>query len=343
MLDGIYQSLICFFFAYLEFAPATFVSSSGQDLGDSRRIGAYAGIPAVIVVNTYILMNTYRWDWLMVLLVTISILLIFFWTGVYSAFTSSDEFYKAAPEIFAQASFWVTIVLTCIVCLLPRFAAKSIQKIYYPYDVDIIREQVRQGKFSHLDAPDGAASLDSDSKGSSAGSSATASPRKHFQQSSVDEDQRPIYPPSVSATVATARNTQSQHGSDGTDYTRNRTSDYETGMSVYETDTQHPNYEPSSAYATPFEYPQSQSRTSMDLSRPSFDRPRISVDRARPSFDRLRSSMDRIRPSFEQASLSTNDFTTGALLTRIESSHSFGDRRQQNNTDGSGRSFPLVK
>lgn len=341
MLDGIYQSVICFFFAYLEFAPATFASESGQDLGDSRRIGAYAGVPAVIVVNAYILMNTYRWDWLMVLLVTISILLIFFWTGVYSAFTSSDEFYNAAPEIFAQASFWATITLSTVVCLLPRFAAKSIQKVYYPYDVDIIREQIRQGKFKNLDGPDGATTFDSDSKESSAGSSNTPSPRKHFHQPSVDEDQRPIYPPSVAATATTTRNLHSQQGSDGTDYTRNRVSDYETGMSVYETDTPHPNYDPSSEYATPYE--QFPPRTSVDQSRFSVDRPRISIDRVRPSFDRLRSSMDQIRPSFEQASLQTNDFTSAALLTRVESSHSGVDRRQHNNTDGSGRSFPLVR
>lgn len=341
MLDGSYQSVICFFFAYLNFRPATFVTESGQDIGDSRRIGVYAGIPAVIAANTYILMNTYRWDWLIVLLVSISILLVFFWTGVYSAFTASQEFYHAAPEVFAQATFWATMFLSVVACLLPRFAAKTIQKIYYPRDIDVIREQVRQGKFDYLDQEEGKP-FDSDSKGSSAGSSHLASPRKHFHQTSLDEDQRPIYASSVAATtITTARVAHSQHSSDGTDYTRNHTSDYETPVTAY--DMEHPNYDPTSAYATPFEFPQSQSRTSYDMSRTSMDRPRISIDRPRPSFDRLRSSMDRIRPSFEKASLSTNDFTSAALLTRVESSNSGAMRREQNNTESSGRSFPLVK
>jgi phospholipid-translocating ATPase len=42
-----------------------------------------------------------------------------------------------------------------------------------------------------------------------------------------------------------------------------------------------------------------------------------STDRMRRSFDRTRMSMDRVRPSFE----ATDDFTSAAMLTRMESSH----------------------
>jgi len=45
---------------------------------------------------------------------------------------------------------------------------------------------------------------------------------------------------------------------------------------------------------------------------------RPSIDRARPSYDRIRMSMDRVRPSLE----ASNDFTSAARLSRIESSHS---------------------
>lgn len=341
MLDGIYQSVICFFFAYLVFAPATFATKSGQDLGDARRIGAYAGIPAVIVVNTYILMNTYRWDWLMVLLVAISILLIFFWTGVYSAFTASEFFYHAAPELFAQASFWATIFLSSIACLLPRFAAKSIQKIYFPRDIDIIREQVRQGKFKYLEDPDGKKpSSDVDSKGSSSGYSVSS--------------------PLAGTAASTLRNSGQVHlqnGSDATDYTHNRTLEYETGprVTAFESDSPNPNYDPTSHYATRFEYSNtpatSYDRPSADPGRSSMDKAglRLSIDRPRPSFDRLRSSMDRIRPSFEQASVKNMDFTSAAMLSRVESSHMSGSglRHRQDVDDdillGSGRIFPLKR
>lgn len=279
MLDGLYQSVICFFMAYCLFLPGNFVTDNGLNIDDRERFGAYIAPAAVIAINTYILLNTYRWDWLMLLLVSVSILLVWFWTGVFSSFSSSEYFYKAAAEVFAQPTFWAVTGLSVILSLMPRFCIKVVQKVYFPYDVDIVREQVRQGKFVYLDAAD--SPEDSASKGSTT-SSDIAKPSKHTYYPSVDEDQRPIYPPSVAAT-ATTHNARSHTGSDGTDYTRHRAS-----------------IEPPT--------------------RPSMDRPR-------PSFDRMRASMDRIRPSFEQS----NDFTSAALLTRMESSHSFGPIRSRRN------------
>lgn len=284
MADGLYQSVIIFFMAYCLFDSGTFVTSSGQNIDDRERFGVYVAPAAVVAINVYILINTYRWDWLMVLLVTISILLVWFWTGVYSSFTSSDYFYKAAAQIFAQATFWAVTCLSVVIALLPRFAIKAVQKVYFPYDVDIIREQVRQGKFDYLDKSD--ERMDAMSKdGSSASSSEITKPSKHIHYPSIDEDQRPIYPPSVAPTNTT-HNPRSQNGSDGTDFTRHRGSMDQLG-------------------------------------------PRVSVDRPRPSFDRLRTSCDRVRPSFE----ASNDFTSAALLTRLESSQSFGPLRSRRNED----------
>jgi phospholipid-translocating ATPase len=264
--------------AYLAFRPASSVTSNGLNIDDRERFGVYIGIAAVICINTYILLNTYRWDWLMCLLVAISVLLVWFWTGVYSAFVSSDYFFKAAAQCFGQATFWAVTSLSVILALLPRFFIKFVQKVYFPYDIDIVREQVRQGKFDYLDQKGGGDAVLNES---STTSSDVAMPSKHFHYPSVDEDQRPIYPPSVAPT-ATTRNLRSQNGSDGTEYTRHRRSLEQPAV-----------------------------RQSIDHSRPS-------IDRARPSFDRMRASMDRIRPSYEQS----NDFTSAALLTRLESSQS---------------------
>ena len=278
MLDGVYQSLICFFMAYLLFKPATFVTSTGLNLNDRERMGVYVACATIVVVNVYVLLNTYRWDWLMLLLVALSILLIWFWTGVYTAFSSSDWFYKAAPEVYGQLTFWALSLLTVAICLLPRFTAKAIQKIYLPRDVDIIREQVRQGKFKYLDNYD---AYVPPSKVSSTASSDVSKPLEPAGKHPGDmaDDERPIYPPSMSAT-ATTYNPRSQNGSDGTEYTDHRQS----------------------------------------LERPT----RPSLERPRPSFDRMRASIDRIRPSYE----TSKDFTTAALLTRMESSHSQAQSRQ---------------
>ena len=258
--------------AYLVFRPANFVTTNGLDINDQKRVGVYVASATIAVVNLYILLNTYRWDWLMVLLVAVSILLIWTWTGIYTAFTASAYFYKAAPQVYGQLTFWLQTLLTVSICLLPRFAIKTFQKLYLPYDVDIVREQIRQGKFDYLDQYEAYVPPKTISSPSS---SDFSQPLKPGQRGStiLADDERPIYPPSVAAT-GTTHNPRSQNGSDGTDYTGPRQS---------------------------LEQP----------SRPSLDRPR-------PSFDRMRTSMDRIRPSYE----ASNDFTSAALLTRMESSHS---------------------
>lgn len=281
MIDGLYQSVIVFYVTYLLIRPAHFVTKSGHQVDDTAQMGVYIACAAIVVVNLYFLLNIYRWDWLILLIIAISILLIWFWTGVYSQSLASLDFYKSANHVFGQLSFWAVILLTTIACLLPRFTAKSFQKIFLPRDVDIIREQIRQGKFKHLDRPDHPDAEKSPTEVVSPVSSDTKNPARSSRDMEIAEDQRPIYPPSVTAT-ATTYNPHSHNGSDGTEYTGHRES----------------------------------------LER----RTRLSLDRPRPSFDHVRSSMDRMRPSFE----ASNDITSAAMLTRMESSQCYTRTRRVN-------------
>lgn len=282
MVDGVYQSLVVFFIPYFLFMPGNFVTENGLDVSDRLRLGAYILHPAVFVINFYVLMNTYQWDWIMLLVISLSDLFVFFWTGVYSSFESSVYFYGAAKQIYGEATFWAIFFLVPIICLFPRFAIKAAQKVYFPYDVDIIREQERLGLYKHLKTKpldgdgDGDGTASQDTKiGMSESSEGSRKDKGHQPYGSIDEDLRPIYPPST-MTRATTHHQHSQNGSDSTNYTVNR----------------------------------------MSLEVPMAVRP--SMDRARPSYDRIRASMDRVRPSFE----ASNDFTTAARLSRIESSQS---------------------
>lgn len=286
MIDGIYQSVICFFMTYLLFHTGGFASSSGRDLNSRELMGVYVGCSAIAVVNTYVLMNQYRWDWLFVLVTSISILMIWLWTGIYSAFTSSGAFYQSAEHVYGALSFWATTLLTVMVCLIPRFSAKVIQKLYFPRDVDIVREQVRLGEFKHL--YDGSEDLVVSQASSTTSSDIIKpSPQSIYVQ---DDDRRPIYPPSVAPTAATAGKRASGNGSNGSDG-----SGY-TGGAGTGTFTPH--------------------RYSMDTSRP-----RPSMDRGRPSMDRVRMSLDVHRPARASFEI-TSDFTSAAMLARMESSNS---------------------
>ena len=300
MLDGIYQSVMCFFITYLVFQPGLFATGNGRDVESRLHMGVFMAHAAVVTVNVYILLNTYRWDWLMLTLSAFSVLLIWFWTGVYTSSTYAGPFYGAGAQSYGQLSFWAILLLTTIICLVPRFTVKSFQKIYRPMDVDIIREQVRQGRFKDLDdlPPDtsGAKLIDQAVVSSEEASDTSAKPAKSAEQKprNRDDDTRPIYPPS------TAPNSTIHHGSangsDSTDATGwRRSADRNTRP------------------FTPMHEIHSRSTSLAEL-----DRPRPSFDRPRPSFDRVRSSMDIIRPSFE----ASQDLTTANRLMRVESSHS---------------------
>jgi phospholipid-translocating ATPase len=278
MIDGVYQSLVAFYFVYELFASGTFATASGLDLAEYRRMGIYAATAAVCAANIYVLYNSYRWDWLMLLIIVISTLLVWFWTGVYTSFTSSGQFYKAAAEVYGNVNFWAYLLVAVIACLLPRFIFKFVQKTYFPLDVDIIREQVKQGKFDYLKENTSYLPPPPDKAVPQQPPADVDAPKHKASNAEVpeEEDLRPIYPPSVAPT-ATTHNPRSQNGSNSTDYTYRR---------------------------------------SMEGLPPAT---RVSTEyRVRPSFDRARMSMDRVRPSFE----ASNDFTSAAMLTRMESAHS---------------------
>lgn len=279
MADGLYQSIICYFMPYMLYQAANFATETGQDISDRSRMGVLVATCAVLASNIYIMMNTYRWDWFTCLINAISSLLIFFWTGIYSSFTSSGQFYKSAAEVYGALSFWVVLLVTVMISLLPRFAYNSFQKVFFPLDVDIIREQVTLGKFKHLEkfedyVPPKAAetATTSDQSATSSELAKPIQPMVTTQDSGIPDDERPFYPPSVSvAHHANGHNPRSQNGSNGTNYT-----------------------------ASLDQYPRPQS-----------------VDYVRRSHDRTRHSFERARQSFEASS----DFTSAAMLHRMESSH----------------------
>ncbi|KAK5954495.1 phospholipid transporting ATPase [Knufia fluminis] len=309
MVDGIYQSAICYFMGHLLFAPATFETESGRGVADRSRMGVYIACADIVVVNAYILLNLHRWDWLTVLVTVISTLLIFFWTGVYSSFEGSFQFYKSGAEVYGSLSFWVLLLLTVMICLLPRFCVKFFQKNYRPYDVDVIREQVRQGKFDYLDqygayVPPKAvvgSGTPSDTTEVAADEPTKKVESHHARFPSMTESARPIYPPSEAPT----RQPHSQTGSDGTDRTVPSLDFTRAPLSRINTSP-----EPAR--------PQYHTRMSADQVRSSLDRPRHSFEHRR-SGSRPRQSFDRpMRPSFE----ASRDFTSASYLSRVESSYS---------------------
>lgn len=352
MVDGLFQSLMVFFLTYLLVQPANFNTESGLSVDDKLRMGVYILTPAVIVVNLYVLLNTYRWDYVMLGITAFSILLVWFWTGVWTSSTSSFQFYKAAAECYGSLSFWATLLLSVIICLLPRFFAKSYQKIFMPRDIDIIREQVRQHKFDYLNDLDPATLLIPHKKDTeilkefSSSDEPGLSDVKRQQQYAADEHRPIVQPPSTAGgQTTTTRGPHSQQGSDDTmrsmgqgeqipadanafsNFPRfdrpqqapSATFDPSQNLAPIVTNTSsvYTPYNPAESKGNSHLFSSASGRSSPRAPSP-LDRPSPSWERPRPSFDRMRSSMDAIRPSFEQS----RDMTTAAGLMKVESAHS---------------------
>lgn len=150
MVDGLYSSVICYFFPYLIYNAGnrgTFANEGGNTVDTLVELGVYIAAPAILVVNTFVLINTNRWDWLFMLIWAISNLLFWLWTAIYSQFEADPQFYKVASHVFGSLTFWACFVLTVLTALLPRICILVYRALYAPQDSDIIREQVKLGHF----------------------------------------------------------------------------------------------------------------------------------------------------------------------------------------------------
>lgn len=152
MFDGLYQSVISFFFPYLIFYKG-FQNPQGLTIDHRFWIGTIVIWISVASCNIYVLLRQYRWDWLSLVIYAISILLVFFWTGAWSSSAWIGEFYKAGAQLMGTLGCWCVFFVGVVVCLLPRFTFEFVRSNFKPRDIEIIRERVRKGAYD--DYPQG--------------------------------------------------------------------------------------------------------------------------------------------------------------------------------------------
>lgn len=152
MFDGVYESVIAFFFPYLIYYRS-FQNHEGLPVDHRFWMGVLVCAISVTACNTYVLLQQYRWDWLTLLINALSTLVVFFWTGVWSVRAWVGEFYKAGAQLLGTLTFWCCFFVSVVACVLPRFCHDFLKRSFAPKDIDIIREQVREGYYK--DYPDG--------------------------------------------------------------------------------------------------------------------------------------------------------------------------------------------
>lgn len=140
VMDGIYQSAVAFFLAYSVIFDGKFYTITGRDIAYRQGFGVFVCHTAVFACNTYVLIRQYTWDYISIIVYIVSCLLVFFWTGIYSSALSSNFFYKAAAHVYSSLDFWAYFFVSLICCLAPRFCVLAAKSIWFPADVDVIRE-----------------------------------------------------------------------------------------------------------------------------------------------------------------------------------------------------------
>ncbi|KAJ3129571.1 hypothetical protein HK098_001047 [Nowakowskiella sp. JEL0407] len=135
--DGVYQSIVCYYFTVFSHLEGT-VNPSGLD-EDKESMGTYIALSAVITVNLYMAINTFRWTWMTVIGLILSILVFVGYMHLHAGTTDSNTFGVTSVVPFQPLSYAI-IVLTVIVSLFPRFVFKFIQQYFWPSDTDIVQE-----------------------------------------------------------------------------------------------------------------------------------------------------------------------------------------------------------
>ncbi|KAG0173340.1 hypothetical protein DFQ28_008776 [Apophysomyces sp. BC1034] len=139
VLDAIYQSAICFGVPYMVFVGGK-MSSQGYDTEGVYELGTFIAGIAVVVANALVGFTIFSWTWVMALCIVLSSATFFIWTGIYAQFMTFT--FYGEDILFREGAFWLCLVVTFVICIIPRYATKFFLHMSYPFDNDIVREIV---------------------------------------------------------------------------------------------------------------------------------------------------------------------------------------------------------
>ncbi|CAG8458896.1 8422_t:CDS:2 [Cetraspora pellucida] len=140
MLEGIYQSLVCFFVPYFAYGLGS-VNISGRQ-PDYLELGTEMAAACITVANLFNGFNFQCWTVFHFISVFGSIGLIYIYIAIYSLVPDMQDsgIYGFNHIVYHSAVFWFCILLSIIVSILPRFLWKYWQRNYLPTDADIVKE-----------------------------------------------------------------------------------------------------------------------------------------------------------------------------------------------------------
>lgn len=147
MLDGIYQSVVVYFFLYYAYDTTT-ARQDGYDVG-MYEFSTVMAVAAVLAANFYNGMNTHAWNWWVLAGVLIGPVLIICYSAVYAAFkptTIWTDVWGNNHYLWPAVYWWLGNVFTILLCLAPRYFYRFVKESYFPDDADILRAIEKKDK-----------------------------------------------------------------------------------------------------------------------------------------------------------------------------------------------------
>ncbi|KAI0289421.1 hypothetical protein B0F90DRAFT_1812527 [Multifurca ochricompacta] len=134
----LYIRAIVFYIPYLVWTAGSAISWNGKTVESLSDFGTTVAVAAIVTANTYVGINTQYWTVITWVIVLGSSIVMLLWVVIYSYFESFD-FVHEARRLFGGVTFWVTVILTVSIALLPRVLVKFVSISFVPQDADIIR------------------------------------------------------------------------------------------------------------------------------------------------------------------------------------------------------------
>ncbi|SNX85013.1 related to DNF2 - Non-essential P-type ATPase [Melanopsichium pennsylvanicum] len=144
MLDAAFQGAVCYFIPWWFFKYGPVVGQDGQEMGSLNMFGTTIAAGAVTTANLYAGIIAKHWTGIFWAVEIFSLLSVFVWTMVYSAFPVFS-FQDVGFWLVQTVNFWAIILLITVVSLIPRFFARAWRSSFNPNEHDILREAWTRG------------------------------------------------------------------------------------------------------------------------------------------------------------------------------------------------------
>ncbi len=144
MIDAAYQGAVCYFVPWWFFTYGPMLGHSGQEMDSLSMFGTTIAAGAVTTANLYAGIIAKHWTFIFWAVEIISLLSVYAWTLVYSAFPVF-AFQDVGYWLVQTVNFWIVILLITVVSLLPRYFARAWRASFHPNEHDILREAWTRG------------------------------------------------------------------------------------------------------------------------------------------------------------------------------------------------------